>query len=420
MMNNFKKIPSLSEALKIKSSLLSQGVAVKSLHTDYKPSSPSLYSYERTEKPKDLIIPQEIIIYQNPDQKLRVFATVRYNAQSPWTLSSEDGAIFLSAGAEKYEVSLPEIPAFYGERDNKEKSTKYFQKLGGDTIALVMLNYCEYYARNLQCRFCEIHENFSTTNDAYLRVKDPEKMASHLAHAIHEDPSIRQVIFNSGNYSRDNNRTYREFIKTLQFLMQRLSPEEIQRVAMLVIVAPPEDFSLVKQLKEAGATSIYVNLEIWDEDVGQEVIPGKMLVGKDTYFHCFDTSLAHFGKGYVYTNLIFGIQGVDMHSPVKTFNAEKEWDTMSLALDELTRREVLLTNTIYHSSGKNVIGHIHIPEDDILKFHLHYGEKIFDSGLVSTLCDAKHAVYASMEGIPNSLNNEAYTLAKHTAKREFI
>jgi hypothetical protein len=411
-MEKYRKINSLEEAIQVKSSILSHGIRIDPMSGDFKPSKPSLYSYEISDKPTSFVFPQEVILYQNNDLGIRVFSTVRFNVNSPWTLTKVDGHIVLKNQEVMFEIDLPVLPEFYKQDIPGEDATKYFQKLGGDTIALVMLNYCEYYARDVQCRFCEIHENFSSTENQFLRVKQPEKMASYLVSAIRRDPSIRQIIFNSGNYSRNNNRTYFEMIKTLEFTIQELTPEELNRVAFLIIVAPPEDFQLIEKLKNAGATSVYINLEVWDEDTSRQVVPGKYAVGRDTYFRAFDHALKYFGKGYVYTNLILGIQAIDMTKDEKHFHEEREMQILYKALDDLIARDVLLTNTIYHSSGKNKIGRIHIPQEAIAQFHMYYGERILQSGLVSSLCDGKNAVYASFEAIPNSLNNETYTYHK--------
>lgn len=411
-----QSISSLREAISIKSSLLSNGVNVGNISKTFKPSKASLYSYEMSEKQGNSF-PQEVILYNNQQEDLRVFSTIRSNANSPWNLIENNGTVCLNNEDKTFQVDLPEVPKFYDNEIEGENSTKYFQKLGGDTIALVMLNYCEYYARNVQCKFCEIHENFSTVKEQFLRVKTSEKMSSHLIQAIKKDSSIRQVIFNSGNYSTNNNRTYREIIKTLNLTMVGLSSDEINKIAFLVIIAPPEDFSLIKQLKEAGATSVYINMEVWSDSSMQQIVPGKYELGKNTYYKAFDESLKHFGVGYVYTNLILGIQSIDLSQNKIILDESKELDILEQAMDSLIKKQVILTNTIYHYSGKNKIGAIHIPETTIEKFHMSYGQKIYESGLVSSLCDSKNAVYASFEAIPNSLNNEPYAYYKLKNKK---
>lgn len=409
-------ISSLREAISLKSSLLSKGVNVGNIRKDFKPSKASLYSYEMSEK-KGNSFPQEVILYNNQQENLRVFSTIRSNANSPWNLIEVEGSVCLNNEDKTFQVNLPDVPQFYNNEIEGENATKYFQKLGGDTLALVMLNYCEYYARNVQCKFCEIHENFSTVKDQFLRVKTPEKMSSHLIEAIKKDDSIRQVIFNSGNYSTNNNRTYREIIKTLNLTMAGLSPDEMNRISFLVIIAPPEDFSLIKQLKEAGATSLYINMEVWSDSGMRQIVPGKYELGRSTYYKAFEESLKYFGVGYVYTNLILGIQSIDLDQNEIRFDESKELDILEQAMEDLISKKVILTNTIYHYSGKNKIGPIHVPASAIEKFHMTYGQRIYESGLVSSLCDSKDAVYASFEAIPNSLNNEPYAYYKLKSKK---
>jgi hypothetical protein len=411
-----KKISSLRDAISVKTLLLAQGVKVGEFNSSFKPVKPSLYSYEMTPESRNKSIPQEIILYSNREYNIRIFSTIRANNNSPISLENENGKVFLRYLNEEYYVEVPNYPNFYDCIINGESSGKYFQKLGGDTIALVMLNYCEYYSRKLQCKFCEIHENFTQEKSEIIMAKSPEKISQHLCNAIALDDSIRQIIINSGNYTKDNNRTYKQIIKTLQLTISSLPTERLNKIAFLVIAAPPEDLALLSELKKAGATSVYINMEVWSNKQMMSIVPGKHEYGRDNYFRCFDIALKSFGKGYVYTNLIYGIQSIDLESN-KKFDQEEEIDILTGAMDTLISKEVILTNTIYHYSGKNKIGSIPLPPSGIEKFHMIYGKKIFESGLVSELCNSKQAVYASIEAIPNSLNNEPFVYHKYLNQR---
>lgn len=406
------KIHSLKEAISIKSVILTEGVNVSLINLKYKPIKPSLYSYEMTSDSKNLNIPQEVLLYKNDSLNIRVFSTIRSNINSEITLLNDNERIYLLYQGKKYQVDLPTYPTFYDHSIDGEISTKYFQKLGGDTIALVMMNYCEYYSRNVQCKFCEIHQNYKEQKDIMVMAKSPERMSEHLVNAILSDISIKQVIFNSGNYTKNNNKTYEQIIKTLRLTLANIPEERSKQIAFLVITAPPENLTLLRELKDAGATSIYINIEVWEEQQMKNIVPGKYQFGRGNYFKSFDESLKFFGKGYVYTNLIYGIQSIDLNQQVKKYDPDKEMDIISYALDELISRDVILTNTIYHSSGKNTIGKIKLDAQAVEKYHLHYGKRIHESRIVSSLCDSKNAVYASIEAIPNSLNNEPYVFYK--------
>lgn len=80
------KLRSLEEAIKLKASLLSQGVNVLSGTNNsdhrYKPSKHGLYSYEMSPISEKSFIPQEIILYANSSLGLRVYSTLRFNSSS--------------------------------------------------------------------------------------------------------------------------------------------------------------------------------------------------------------------------------------------------------------------------------------------------------------------------------------------------
>lgn len=75
-----------------------------------------------------------------------------------------------------------------------------------------------------------------------------------------------------------------------------------------VEMAPPSDMSLISRLKEAGASSLIVNLEVADENLRKQICPGKSSIAKRHYYDCYKYGVDVFGRGKISCVLIAGIQ----------------------------------------------------------------------------------------------------------------
>lgn len=75
-----------------------------------------------------------------------------------------------------------------------------------------------------------------------------------------------------------------------------------------VEMAPPSDITLLSELKNAGASSLIMNLEIADENLRKEICPGKSSIAKSHYYECYRYGVEVFGRGKISCVLIAGIQ----------------------------------------------------------------------------------------------------------------
>ena len=79
-------------------------------------------------------------------------------------------------------------------------------------------------------------------------------------------------------------------------------------VPISVELAPPSDITLISELKEAGASSLIMNLEIADENLRKQICPGKSSIKKKHYYDCYRYGVEIFGRGKISCVLIAGIQ----------------------------------------------------------------------------------------------------------------
>jgi biotin synthase-related radical SAM superfamily protein len=79
-----------------------------------------------------------------------------------------------------------------------------------------------------------------------------------------------------------------------------------------VEITPPKNLKWIDKLKNAGVSSLMMNIECWDESIRKEIIPGKnRLCSKDTYLKAFEHSIEIFGKGKVTSCFVVGTEKIE-------------------------------------------------------------------------------------------------------------
>lgn len=73
-------------------------------------------------------------------------------------------------------------------------------------------------------------------------------------------------------------------------------------------LAPPRDLEHIAKLKEAGASSLIMNLEIADPVLRKEICPGKSAISYEHYYEAYSRGVREFGRGRISCVLIAGIQ----------------------------------------------------------------------------------------------------------------
>jgi radical SAM protein (TIGR04043 family) len=70
---------------------------------------------------------------------------------------------------------------------------------------------------------------------------------------------------------------------------------------------PPQDFSLMEDLKEAGVDTVGIHIESFDPEVWLKVCPAKALIGIKRYQECWKVAVDLFGKNQVSSFIILGL-----------------------------------------------------------------------------------------------------------------
>ncbi|MBV9576899.1 MAG: hypothetical protein JO149_09770 [Gammaproteobacteria bacterium] len=408
----------LENVFNIKAQLMAFGVDIPypiKTDIDFKPYIKALYDHDLDGA--SFQYPQEIVLLKNGgrDQNINIYAHVRRNSESPLKLISEENKVFLMNNSdEMIEVGVPSRPNFYGHVINDEEGEtvvdKYVQKMGHDVLSIVLSNNCEYYSRKVQCAFCEIVETFQENRILKRPKKDLRALAKSMAYALSTEKEIKRILLNGGNLTKDNDETFLELIRLLQYAKELVDPSIWSKLDILLVLMPPSNFDLIDKIKEAGATTVYFNLELWLEEHFSHFTPGKAQFGRKRMFDALAYAVNVFGIGNVYTNLIFGIQSISINPPYIMFG-NKEKNILLDAVKKLADINVVLTNTIYHSRGRNKLGSIELDVKALAEYHREYGRIMTELPIVHANRIKEYAIFGGIGSFPNCLCNEGYLLA---------
>lgn len=394
------------EATRIKSALLTQGVAIDDSvsSSDEKPQIIGLYMH--SDQHTLFAPPQEIIIDDLrqvlPEADGPFISNVRINQQSSWKLTRNGEALSLEHIGKNHRVALPQKPPFYdAELSGGIQASRVAQKLGIDAIGVVPNNSCSYFGSGMECRFCEIVPNYAVARTNAKAKKSIDQMAEAITLAAAKDPSMRYLFLTTGN-DTSYDESYDRYVELLQKIHPLMKEKGITTFGVLM---PPDNFSQVDRVHEAGLDAISFNLEVWDVNLFNTMTPGKASYGRDRMLAALDYGVDIFGKGNVLTNLIYGIQSYEFGNPRWKFNPKREEDILLDGIDKLLHRGILPTHTVYHTAGVNAIGPITLGGEEMLDYHLKYARLAYDSGVVPV---DRFGLFGGLGTVSNSLFNDAY------------
>jgi hypothetical protein len=83
-----------------------------------------------------------------------------------------------------------------------------------------------------------------------------------------------------------------------------------KKINIVTVIGAPADLSVLDKYKEAGVTTININIEIWDKNIFRAICPGKdkRNGGWRHWLDALEYSAEVFGKGNTQTNLVAGLE----------------------------------------------------------------------------------------------------------------
>ena len=197
-------------------------------------------------------------------------------------------------------LKLVQNPKFY---DTKFKTSdgipmkKIALVHGLDCLASTIYQKCVYWACGEACKFCGVV--FSLQADSTILEKNSEQMSEVIAMAKKEG-RCNHMTLTSGTTEEDDKGANR-YIQLLKGIKQNYP-----NLPLHVQIEPIEDISLINELKEAGADTIGIHLEILDDSIRKIITPGKAHIPYESFKKSWIHALEAFGKNQVSSYILTG------------------------------------------------------------------------------------------------------------------
>ncbi|MFC1600388.1 radical SAM protein, partial [Patescibacteria group bacterium] len=276
---------------------------------------------------------------------------------NPFGILIERGGVVVASG------EVMQAPEWYVEKVDGIEITRILIAHNRQLAGSVYEN-CDLFKSGEECRFCVINRS-ATKNRAQLTKKSGELFVKALQ-------AIGMYNYNYGGLSLNGGMTFNQGrgIELIVPVIEQIH-KVFPRLPIAVEITPPENLVWINRLREAGCSSLMMNLECWDEKIREQIIPGKSkYCTKQMYLKAFKRALNVFGKGRVTTCFVVGTEPME---------------SLKQGIEEVIKRGVI-PSPLAGRYFEDVPDYPFVPDVNwreflwVLKFA---GEKLTDNGVLS-------------------------------------
>jgi radical SAM protein (TIGR04043 family) len=168
---------------------------------------------------------------------------------------------------------------------------------GVDCLASTIYQKCKYWACGEACAFCAIE--LSLTQDSTILEKTPQQMVEVIKVAKKEGRCNHMTLTSGTEEGNDKGaKRYIELLKEIK--------KNFPNLPLHVQIEPLEDFEYLYKLKNAGADTIGIHIEILNEEIRKRITPGKYHISYSTFEENWQKAVEIFGKNQVETFILTG------------------------------------------------------------------------------------------------------------------
>ena len=222
---------------------------------------------------------------------------------TPFLIDCEDETYFLKKNNEKLvEIKIPSQPTFYNQCAKDSTPFKNIGSIRADRLSISLNNNCAFLNdEKIRCKFCGIGFN---QNEIFK--KTSEQIIDTIEFAL-KDVLLppKHIYLNSGFLIEDDQGFY-GFANIIRDIKENFD------IHIHFNPCPPKSKKYIELLYESGLDEISFNLEIFDEKIAEQIIPGKnKILTQNLYFEMLNHAVDIFGKNKVSSCLVVGLESVD-------------------------------------------------------------------------------------------------------------
>lgn len=212
----------------------------------------------------------------------------------------DDKLVFFDGGEELGRAQVLRAPDWYNETVQGYPITSILTQ-HNDQLGGCAYEWCCLFDTGEQCKFCVMDRSQKKSE-----LRDVKRKAELLLEAMSVIPrdAYRGIVLNGG-MSFMKARGLEKVTPLIMDIRKKLNIN----TPIAMEITPPSDLDWIDKFADAGGDSLMMNLEIWDDSIRKELIPGKdKYCPKDSYFRAFERALEVLGKGKVSTCFVVGTE----------------------------------------------------------------------------------------------------------------
>lgn len=237
---------------------------------------------------------------------------IRTVANSPYLIDIVDGEYKVYWNKEEVAkiIGFEQNPRFYSRtQEDGTPFESYVFKAGVDCLFLMANKYCEYFAKGLQCLYCDLVP-FSAAQkkggEIVVTRKDAEIAAKVLDVALHEK-GFRHITISGGSFIWTKYQGKNEVEWMANFLSTIIRKTRCWYGTVVQITALDDEGW--KQIYDTGIPAISPNIEVWDKRLFEIICPGKNeAVGRDEWIKRTINAVKYWGPGNVNPSFVLGVE----------------------------------------------------------------------------------------------------------------
>lgn len=238
-----------------------------------------------------------------------IHVALRHNPGSPYLLDHREGVPVLRVP--EGESRVVELIRRHRVLARTISTGERFEQIGSVNpeggLRIAFSNECSLKDTNEDCKFCDFNHRARQTDGASVYLKSPRQVAETFALAREEGTANHLNL--TGGFIPER--------RELEYYLD--AAEEIRELTGLAkfrgtaVIGAPADLRMLEKYRESGFNSVSINIEIWDKDIFKAICPGKekRTGGQAHWVAALEAAVEVFGRGYVKSNIVAGIEPKD-------------------------------------------------------------------------------------------------------------
>jgi len=297
---------------------------------------------------------------------------IKVDPRSPYEIRKDgDGKWRLFCGDQKFgEVRFTKRPSYTDKNTSDgESCAAMLLQRGPFCIMVNPLQFCAYFRKGEACKYCVLSAAMDVGVKAKIMkaIPDPGTIAEAVAMAK-KDINLKDLKI-CGGALYNIKKEARIYKKCLEAIIERNGPaEEIQ------IFSQAFDEEDQKDLKKMGATTVIFNMEVWNERLWPELLPGKVkAIGREEWISRLTKAVAIFGRGRVGCGFVGGFECAPRPGFLTRDEALKSYIE---AFEFLIKRGIVPWFTVWTAAP--LVGGFQADDPPPTEFYLRLGQELHE------------------------------------------